>query len=98
MMDFGNPKQLERAMLTARRLEWLTGINAAGHRHVRSAYFSGTKMAEGGVWGWAKARSYMVFHPALELVLFNGAPETRKMVLETADGLLAHRKQEADGR
>ena len=55
-------------------------------------------MAEGGVWGWTKARSYMVFHPALDLVLFNGAPETRKMVLETVDGMLAHRKQEADGR
>jgi hypothetical protein len=55
-------------------------------------------MAEGGVWGWTKARSYMDFHPALGLVLFNGAPETRKMVLETVDGMLAHRKQEADGR
>jgi hypothetical protein len=98
MMDFGNPKDLERAMLTARRLEWLTGVNAAGHRHIRSAYFSGTKMAEGGVWGWTKARVYMDFHPALDLVLFNGAPETRKMVLETVDGMLAHRKQEADGR
>ena len=98
MMDFGNPKDLERAMLTARRLEWLTGINAAGHRHVRSAYFSGSKMAEGGVWGWTKARSYMDFHPVLDMVLFNGAPETRKMVLETVDGMLAHRKQEANGR
>ena len=98
MMDFGNPEDLERAMVTAKRLEWLTGINAAGHRHIRSAYFSGSKMAEGGVWGWTKARGYMVFHPALDLVLFNGAPETRKMVLETVDGMLAHRKQEADGR
>src|ERR1019366_4222272 len=26
------------------------------------------------------------------------APETRKMVLETVDGMLAHRKQEANGR
>ncbi len=98
MMDFGNPKNIERAMVTARRLEWLTGVNAAGHRHVRSAYYSGSKMAEAGVWGWTKARSYMVFQPALDLVLFNGAPETRKMVLETIDGMLAHRKQEADGK
>jgi len=98
MMDFGNPKDLERAMVTAKRLEWLTGVNAAGHRHVRSAYYSGSKMAEGGVWGWTKARSYMVFQPALDLVLFNGMPETRQMVLETVDGMLAHRKQEAGGR
>ncbi len=98
IIDFGNPRQIERAMMTAKRLEWLTGVNAAGHRHVRSAYFSGSKMAEGGVWGWTKARSYMVFQPALELVLFNGTPETRKMVLETVDGMLAHRKLDADGK
>ena len=36
--------------------------------------------------------------PSLDLVLFNGTPETRKIVLETVDGMLAHRKQEADGR
>ncbi len=55
-------------------------------------------MSEEGVWGWSKDSSYMVFHPALQLVLFNGAPETRKMVLELADGLLAHRKQDKDGK
>jgi hypothetical protein len=97
-IDFGSPKQIERAMETARRLEWLTGINPAGHRHIRSAYFNGVKMSEEGVWGWSKENSYMVFHPALSLVLFNGAPETRKMVLELADGLLAHRKLDKDGK
>ena len=79
-------------METSRRLEWLTGINVAGQRQVRSSYYSGTKMSEDGVWGWGKGRSYMVFHPALELVLFNGMPETRKMVMEIADGFLAHRQ------
>jgi len=92
MLDYGSPKQIERAMVTAKRLEWLSGINAAGHRHIRSNYFNGAKMAENGVWGWSKDNSYMVFHPALSLVSFNGAPETRKMVLELADGLLAHYK------
>ncbi len=98
LLDFGSPRQIERAMVTAKRLEWLTGINAAGHRHVRSSYFSGAKMAEGGVWGWSKEASYMVFHPALSLVLFNGSPETRKMILELADGLLAHYKPGPDGK
>ena len=98
MLDFGSPKQIERAMVTAKRLEWLTGINAAGHRHIRSSYYNGAKMAEGGVWGWGKEASYMVFHPALSLVLFNGAPETRKMILELADGFLAHYKAGLDGK
>jgi hypothetical protein len=98
LLDFGSPKQIERAMETSKRLEWLTGINAAGHRHIRSAYFSGTKMSEGGVWGWSKARGYYVIQPALSLVLFNGEPETKKMMLEMADGLLAHRKLGPNGR
>ena len=97
-IDFGSPKQIERAMVTAKRLEWLTGVNAAGHRHIKSAYFNGEKMSEEGVWGWSKENSYLVMHPALSLVLFNGNPETRKMVLETADGLLAHRRKGPDGK
>ena len=98
MLDYGSPRMLERAMETSRRLEWLTGHNSAGQRQIRSVYFSGTKMAEGGVWGWAKDRSYMVFHPALQLVSFNGTPSTRKMVEEIADGFLAHRRPDANGK
>ena len=98
MLDFGSPKAIERAMATAKRLEWLTGINAAGHRHIRSSYYSGAKMAEDGVWAWSKPNSYFVMQPALSLVLFNGMPQTRKMVLELADGLLAHRKLGRDGK
>jgi Concanavalin A-like lectin/glucanases superfamily len=96
--DFGSPKQIERAMITAKRLEWITGINSAGQRQVRTSYYSGTKMAENGVWGWGKSRSYFVFHPALQLVLFNGTPETRKMIIELADGFLAHRHKDANGK
>ena len=98
MMHFGDPKTMERAMVTAKRLEWLTGINSAGQRQIRSSYYSGTKMAEDGVWGWGKERSYFVFHPALDLVLFNGAPETKKMVLEVADGFLAHYHSDGNGK
>jgi hypothetical protein len=65
---------------------------------VRSNYFNGEKMATGGVWGSSKEHSYMVFHPALSLVLFNGAPETRKMILELADGMIAHYKPGPDGK
>ncbi len=97
-LDYGSPRQLERAMETSRRLEWLTGVNAAGHRHIRSCYFNGAKMATEGVWGWSKPYSYLVFHPALALVEFNGTPAMRKLVVELADGLLAHRKLGADGK
>ena len=40
----------------------------------------------------------MVFHPALRSCRFNGTPRTRKMVDEIADGFLAHRHLDADGK
>ena len=53
---------------------------------------------EEGVWGWSKPSSYLILHPALELVEFNGSPRVRKWLLELADGLLAHRKPDAERR
>jgi hypothetical protein len=98
-IDYGSPKQLERAMVTAKReAEWLTGYNSAGQRQIKTAYYSGTKMATGGVWAWAKERSYMVYHPALLLAEYNGSPEVVKMISETADGFLAHRRADANGK
>ena len=97
ILNFGSPKQLERAMETSRKLEWLTGVNQAGHRHIKTNYFNGLKMSEEDVWGWQKAYSFLVFQPGALLVQFNGAPPTRKLFLELADGLLAHRKPNANG-
>ncbi len=97
-LDYSSPKQLERAMETANGIEKITGINSAGHRHFRSSYYSGTRIAEEGVWGWTKPSSYLVLHPALMLVEFNGNPHVRQWVLELADGIIAHRKADADGR
>ncbi len=87
LLDYASPTHLERAMETAAGIERLTGINPAGHRHIRSAYFSGTTIAEEGVWGWSKPSSYLFLHPALELVEFNGSPRVRKYLLELADGV-----------
>src|SRR5471032_3370478 len=51
ILDFGNPRQIERAMATARGVEGITGINAAGHRHIMTSFYSGTKMATDEPWG-----------------------------------------------
>ena len=98
ILDYGNPQQLERAMVTARGVASLTGINAAGHRHIRTSYYNGMKMATEDPWGWAKAYSYLVLQPGQLLTEFNGNPEAKRIVLELADGLLAHRKIDATGR
>ncbi len=98
ILDYGNPKQIERAMETARGVESITGINAAGHRHIRTSYYSGRKMAQDDPGGYAKAYSYLVLQPGQLLVDYNGNPAAKKVLLELADGLLAHRKEAADGR
>ena len=98
LLDYGDPKQIERGMETARSVIKLTGINSAGHRHIRSSYYSGTKIAEEEPWGYSKPSSILVLHPGIMLVEYNGNPEMRKTIIELADGFLAHRRKDAGGR
>lgn len=97
LVDYANPKHVERMMETAKALERITGVNAAGHRHIRSSYFSGSTISEEGVWEYSKPASYLVLHPALSLVEYNGSPSVKKLLLELADGLLAHRRKDGSG-
>ncbi len=98
ILDPGNPRQIERAMATQRGIEWLTGINSAGNRLFRSSYYNGMKYAPDGPWGWTKPYSYLVLQPGQLLVDYNGNPEAKKVLLELADGQLAHRHQDANGQ
>jgi hypothetical protein len=95
LLDYGDPKQLERAMETSRSLMNLTGINSAGHRHFRSSYYNGKKLAEEEPWGWSKPSSVLALHPAIMLVDYNGNPQMKKIITELADGFLAHRKKDS---
>ena len=97
LLDYGNPKQLERAMETSRSVIELTGINGAGHRHFKTSYYSGTKMAEEEPWGWSKPSSILVLHPGIMLVTYNGNPRMKKIITELADGFLAHRQRDPRG-
>jgi hypothetical protein len=97
LLDYGNPKQLERAMETSRSLVKLTGINSAGHRHFRSSYYSGTKIAEEEPWGWSKPSSILALHPAMLLADYNGNPQMKRIITELADGFLAHRRKSSSG-
>jgi hypothetical protein len=98
LIDYGDPKQIERAMETSRSVIKLTGINSAGHRHIKSSYYSGTKMAEEEPWGYSKPSSILVLHPGIMLVAYNGNPQMKQIITELADGFLAHRKKEGGGR
>jgi len=92
LLDYGNPKQLERAMETSRSVIKLTGINSAGHRHFRTSYYNGLKMATEEPWGWSKPSSILVLHPLIMLAEYNGNPAIKKIITELADGYLAHRQ------
>ena len=97
LLDYGDPKQLERAMENARSVIGLTGINSAGHRHIKSSYYNGLKMAEEEPWGWSKPSSILVLHPGIMLVDYNGNPRMKKIITELADGFLAHRQKDPSG-
>jgi hypothetical protein len=97
VLEHGSPRQLERAMATQRGVAGITGINAAGHRHIRTSYYNGRKMATDDPWGCAKAYSYLVLAPGQMVVDYNGNPTAKKVLIELADGLLAHRHQDANG-
>lgn len=98
ILDYASPRQIERAMETARGVESITGVNAAGHRHIRSSYFSGSRLAAEEPWGRVKPYSYLVCQVPQLVVDYNGNPTARKFMLELADGLLAHRNPAIAGR
>ena len=95
-LDFANPKNLERAMETARAIWWITGINKAGHRLIKSSYYSGSKIATEWPWGIQRYISSLALSPAAYVTRFNGNKKLKKLLIELADGLLAHRNSEGD--
>jgi Concanavalin A-like lectin/glucanases superfamily len=98
LLEYGDPKVVERIMETAKALEHITGIDKQGHRHIRSSFFSGTEISEDPVWAAAHTDlSHLILHPALVLVEYNGHPRVKKLLLELADGLLAHRRRDVSG-
>ncbi|HEX3728324.1 MAG TPA: LamG domain-containing protein, partial [Opitutaceae bacterium] len=97
ILQYGDPTLIERGMETQRGVEGITGINAAGHRHIMTSFYNGKKMSTDGVWGWSKPSSYLVLQPGELIVNYNGNPRAKQILLELADGLLAHRKADEDG-
>jgi hypothetical protein len=93
LLDHGNPLFMEKGMeTTLRLLEDVTGINETGHRHFRSRLYGGTKISSDDPWQWSVNRSYLVLHPAYLVARYNGNPLARKLIIELAEGLLAHRR------
>lgn len=91
LLDYGNPKHIERGMETASRmLNDITQVNDKGHRHFRSRFYSGTRIAEEDPWQWSVNHSFHVLQPAYLLARYNGNPQLIKMITDLADALLEH--------
>ncbi len=100
LVDYGSPKQVERIMETVKALdERLIQKNNVGHRHFRSSYFSGTKLADEGVWEWSlQPQEFLLLQPVLTLAEFNGNARARQLAIDVADGLLAHARKDENGK
>jgi hypothetical protein len=95
--SFGDPRIVERLMETARAYPTVMHKAEDGHVHVVSRYFSATDVSRDGPWGWSHPYSYLILHPGMVLADFNGDPTIRKLIIDLADGHLAHGKQDPDG-
>ena len=95
--ELGNPLWLERAMETARQVDWITGINKAGHRHFKSSFYNGSIMATEEPWGCQQANSFVSIGPAWQVARYTGNPKLLQMLKELADSQLAHSHEEAGG-
>lgn len=96
-LTLGDPLTMERLMQTAANYARLTEVNEAGHRHIVSNYFGGDAIVREDPWQWSKPYSHLILHPGLRLVDWNGSPELKALLLELADGYLAHGVQGPDG-
>ena len=98
MLEYGDPKLMERMMESVCGFERITDVNEAGHRHVISGYFGANAISRDIPWNWSRYQTSRMFHPAMYVAEFCGHPRAKKLMLELADGLLAHRKQDERGR
>ncbi len=98
LLEYGDPKLVERIMQTAARYPDITGVNAAGHRHFPSRFYSSTFQATENPWCWSSPYNYTILHPGMALVEFNGNPTTLQIIKEVGDGYLAHGRKDENGR
>jgi hypothetical protein len=96
-LRWGDPTAIERAMAIARNYPRIFQQNPAGHTHIASAYFSGSNIVREAPWAVQRGYGFLIGHPGMLLVDWNGAPATRSLLLQLLDGYLAHGKQDARG-
>jgi hypothetical protein len=97
-LNYGSPKVVERLMTTVKAFDRIISVNAAGHLHFNTNWYSGTDSYREGPFEWGKYYSYTVLHPGILMAEYNGDPTGKRFVTGLADGILAHGTQDAAGR
>ena len=93
LLRLGDPKEVGRLLEAAQSVrDQMIGVNHAGHTHYRSDYFSATKIADKGVWAWSSPRQTLHMISALYLGELYNHEESRQLVIDVADGFLAHKR------
>jgi len=86
VVDYGNPRYVERAMKTTKFLrDFATGINDRGHRHFKSAYLNATRLGEEP---WMKIEAPLCLRPAFgaaAVCWYNDNPEAVRLMTEWLD-------------
>jgi len=99
LLDFGDPKNVERMMENVRALEEkIIGKNKAGHYLFRSNYYGAHAVAQEGVWLWSSPPEYLILQPAIYLGQFYGNPAARKLIINVVNSLLDHARKSTDGK
>lgn len=94
LLEYGDPKIVERMLETSSRYTDITAINKAGHRHFISRFFSSTKAATEEPWSWSSQSSYNILAPGETLTEFNGHLPTFNLIREIGDDLLKHAQKD----
>jgi hypothetical protein len=97
VLEYGDPKIVERLLETSSRYTDITAVNKAGHRHFKSRYFSSTKAATEEPWCWSSQTSYNILAPGETLIEFNGHQPTFNTIREIGDNLLKHAQKDNSG-
>ena len=89
LMDYGNPKYVERLMEAAKTVdEHLTARDVKGRRRFRSWNFSASEVKDKGEYGWDHPGNALFCHPAAFLTYYGRHPRALSFLQEWIDGWL----------
>ena len=90
---YGDPVYLERCMAAAAAAEELTTITAPGHRHFRSQQVGGAERNRPDTDTYIDTAGFahpLLWHPAFEVLWYNGDPHVQQVLRQWGDGWREH--------